>query len=101
MTELSDILLWVTTAGAGVLSYWLMEEIEALAALAPKLKRFVSFGLTGVIALAAWGLQLVMAYVPAPVGWRSWVEAVVAIVAAAIVVAQGVHGARDLSSQRS
>ena len=100
MTELADILLWVTTAGAGVLAYYLMEEVEALKALAPKVKRFASFGLTGAIALAAWGAQLVMAYVTAPVGWRGWVEAVVAIVAAAIVVAQGVHGVRDLSNQR-
>ena len=100
MTELREILVWATTAGAGVLAYWLVEEVDWLAKLAPKTKRFASFGLTAVLALAAWGIQLVMAYVPPPVGWRAWVEAVVAIAAGAIVVAQGVHGARDLAPVR-
>ncbi len=100
MTELREILVWVTTAGAGVLAYWLVEEVAWLAQLAPKAKRFASFGLTAILALAAWGVQLVMAYAETPVGWRAWVEAVVAIVAAAIVVAQGVHGARDLAPVR-
>lgn len=100
MTELSDLLMWATTAGAGVLAYFLMDEIAALIVLGPKLKRFVSFAMTGIIALAAWGLQILMAYAEAPVGWRSWIEAIVSIVAAAIVVAQGVHGLRDLPNQR-
>jgi len=100
MTELREILVWVTTAGAGVLAYWLVEEIEWLARLSPKAKRFASFGLTAAIALAAWGIQLAMAYVQAPVGWRAWVEAIVSIAAASIVVAQGVHGVRDLPPVR-
>ena len=99
MTGLSEILVWVTTAGAGVLAYWLMEEIDWLAQLAPQPKRFVSFALTGAIALAAWGVQIVMAYAQAPVGWRGWIEAAIAIAAAAIAVAQGVHGVRDLPSE--
>lgn len=101
MTDLREILVWVTTAGAGVLAYWLIDNVAWLAQLAPRAKRFAAMALTGAIALAAWGVQLAMAYVPAPVDWRGWVEAAVAIVAVAFAVSQGIHGARNLSSTRA
>ena len=53
MVNLLDFLSWVLTPGAGVLAYWLMENVPFLANLEPTVKRFVAFGLSAVFGILA------------------------------------------------
>lgn len=93
---LRDLLVALTTTGAAVLAYYIMAHIPGLSTLPPEPKRWVAFALTGALALAGWGLQIVMLYVAQPADWRAWVADAVAIAGAAIVQGQLIHGAKDL-----
>jgi len=98
MTTLKEILVWATTVGAGVLAYWLIDAVDWLSGLPPRQKRLAAVGLTAIIAVAAWGLQIVFQYLPSPADWRSWIEAIVGVAAVAFSVSQGLHAWRDLAT---
>jgi hypothetical protein len=92
---LRDLLVVLTTYGAAEAAYWIVARTR-LNLLPAEPKRWASFALAAGIAIMAWLSQIGMAYVVAPVGWRSWVEALVAVGGAAIGLGQLLHGARDL-----
>lgn len=94
--ELSDFLLIFVSGGGGVVVYWLMERIPALANLAPEYKRYLSLLLSGLLPIPFWLAGIAMNYWPAPVDWRGWVEAAFAIAAGAILASQAVHGRQKL-----
>ncbi len=93
--ELRDALLFLSTAGAAVAAYWLLDEWFILARLAPQQKRWAAIGLTAGIALAAWGAEVAMLYAPVPVGWRAWMEQGFSVGGAAVGLNQLIHS-RDL-----
>ena len=92
MDNLLEFLTWALTPGAGVLAYWLMENVSALAALEPKLKRLVAFGLSALIGVLAFLAMVGMGYQPAPADWRAWVEALFGVAAVAAGLSQILHG---------
>lgn len=98
---LREGLLWLMGAGAGVLAFWLLDRMEAsdstwferwFVALSAEDKRYAAFGLTGLIAVAAYLLTLLMGYSAPPGPWRAWVEELFTVVASAIVASQVAHG---------
>ena len=95
METLYDVLKWGTTIGAGVLAYHIVARTR-LNLLPPAEKRWAAFLIAGLIAVAFWAAQIAMLYAPEPIGWRAWIEGAVAVICAAIVASQAVHGARDL-----
>ena len=94
--ELKDVLVFLSTTGAAVLTYWLMNNVRALEGLAPPTKRLAAFALTGVIAVAAWALQVLFLYQPAPADWRGWVEALSAVAFGSIGLNQIIHSQLSL-----
>lgn len=96
--ELRDMLLFLSTAGAALAAYWLLNDVGFLRDLSPKQKRWAAVTLTAAIALAAWGTQVAMLYAPQPANWREWVERGFGIAGAAVGLNQLIHG-RDLRKQ--
>lgn len=92
MDNLLGFLTWVLTPGAGILTYWLMENVPVLAALEAKLKRFVAFGLSALIAVLAFLAMVGMGYQPAPADARAWIEALFSVAAVAAGLSQVLHG---------
>jgi hypothetical protein len=105
--SLHEGLLWLMGAGAGVLAFYVLDRLEKqcrwgrLAAWLTFLhaddKRWLAFAVTGVIAVAAYLLALVMEFRLAPWGWREWANEVFSVVAAAIIASQVTHGRVVLS----
>ena len=91
--ELRDFLVFLSTTGAAVAAWWLMEQLWFLARLEPPAKRYAAFGLTAAIAVVAWLAQVAMLYAPAPEGWRSWVESLSAVAFTAVGLNQILHAA--------
>ncbi|HEX2986913.1 MAG TPA: hypothetical protein VHS06_01925 [Chloroflexota bacterium] len=89
--ELQDLLVFIA-GGAAVVVYYLMENVFALASLAPSAKRWAAYLLTAAIAVAAYLFQVVMLNQPAPVDWRGWVESTSAIAFGVIGLNQIIHG---------
>jgi hypothetical protein len=97
-------LLWLMGAGAGILAFYLLDRLERsitprlwrvrawILLLSPEDKRWLAFALTGLIAILAYLVTLVMAYGAPPGDWRAWVEELFAVVAAAIIASQVTHG---------
>lgn len=94
--ELRDFLLIFVSGGGGVVVYWLMENVPALAGLASEYKRYLSLLLSALLPIPFWLLGIAMNYWSAPVDWRAWVEAIFAIAAGAILASQAVHGRKQL-----
>jgi hypothetical protein len=90
--ELRDLLVFMTAGGAAIAAYYLMENVFALASLAPAAKRWAAYLLTAGIAVGAYLLQVAMLYQPAPVDWRGWVEVLSAVAFGAIGLNQIIHG---------
>ena len=98
---LKEALLWVGSGGgAGVLAYLLVGNVKVLKSLAPDYKRYVSYGITAVLALLAWGAGMGMNYLQVPVDWRGWIEAAFATITVALFASQGLHGIVDLRRER-
>ncbi len=97
--ELRDVLVFLSTTGAAIAAYWLMENVFFLASLDPATKRWAAFILTAFIAVAAWLAQVAMLYQPAPTDWRGWVESLSAVAFAAVGLNQIIHGKVSLGRQ--
>lgn len=99
--ELKELLLWVLDrGGAGIATYWLMENIAALVALAPQYKRYVTYAIAGVLATLAFLAFVGMGYQPAPETTRAWIEALSSVVGVAIGLSQLIHGAKQMKRKR-
>lgn len=94
--ELRDLLLVFVSGGGGVVVYWLLEHVPALAALQSEYKRYVSLLLSAVLPIPFWLFGIAMQYWAAPADWRAWVESIFAIAAGAILASQGLHGRKQL-----
>lgn len=97
---LREALVYLMSGGAGAVVFWLMENIPFLASLAADYKRYVSLALSAFIPVGAWLIMLGMGYEPAPEAWQGWLERIFALIAAALVVSQGLHGALRLRKYR-
>jgi len=93
---LVEALTWLMSGGAGVVVYWLMENVAALEELSAAGKRYASLGLSVGLPVAAWLGLVGLGYAPAPETWQGWVEQVFGLAAGALLVGQGIHGAAKL-----
>jgi hypothetical protein len=100
---LREVLVWLLTGGAsggaGVVTYWLMENIRWLAEFPDaRWKRVIAFGLSASIAILAYLAAVGLGYEPALVTWQAWVERLFAVAMGAASVSQMIHAMRDLPS---
>ena len=93
--DLKTFLVWLTTIGAAIITYELIEHIPALVALEARIKRVVAYAMSAGLAILAWLAQIGMVYIAAPVGARAWIEAIFAVGTAAFGLATLIH-TRDL-----
>ena len=97
--SIQQVLVWVIeSGGAGVLAYWLMENVAALRDMVSVWKRRVSLALAAGIAMAAFAASVGLSYQAAPVGWQAWFEALAAVAGVAVGLSQFIHGERKLPS---
>jgi len=95
---LALFLAWVVGGtGAGVVAYWLMEQVPGLAGLGSELKRYVALGLASLLACGAYVASVGLAYAEGPVGWQGWLEALVGVAWLAVVVSQSMHARLKVS----
>lgn len=99
--SLKEALLAVLSGGGGWLTYVLMEHVPAFKKIKrPDHKRYVSLLLSGLLPVLAWLVLLGMGYESAPATWQAWVERVFALAAGALIVGQGIHGAKKLAPRK-
>lgn len=98
---LREGIMWLIGPGAGVLAFFIIEHWAILASLAPEIKRYVSWAITGGLAILAYCAGIGMLYFPMPADWRSWVETLFLVAASAIAVASVLHGRIVLSKKGS
>lgn len=99
--ELSEFLLWlVTGGGAGVVGYYLMDQVvKYFPNLSSELKRYLSLAIAAGLAMLAYYVQTVLAYVPSPETAQAWIEALFSVAAVAIGLSQAVHGRVKLAQK--
>jgi len=99
---LEAILTWIIAeGGAGVLAYWFMERVTALAELLPEPKRYVSWALAGAFAIIAYLLSMVFGGVAMPGDWREWVRVLFSVASGAILMSQVAHARLELRRRTS
>jgi len=98
--SLREALLAVLSGGGGIVVYWLMEFIPQLKELRADYKRYASLVLSGLLPVLAWLVLLGMGYEQPPATWQAWVERVFALAAGALLVGQGIHGAKKLAPRK-
>ena len=98
--ELHDWLMALMSGGSGAVVYWLMENVAWLAGLRPDLKRYASLALSMLIPVLAWLAVLGLGYAPVPETWQAAIETIFALAAGALLVGQGLHGARQLPREK-
>ena len=92
--ELKVFLLWlVTGGGAGIVGYWLMDQVtKRFPDMTSELKRYLSLTIAAVLAMLAYYVQTVLAYVPTPETTQAWIEVLFSVAAVAIGLSQAIHG---------
>jgi len=97
--SLQQGLMWIIeSGGAGVITYWLIENIAELRDMVSVWKRRVSLVLAAAIAMAAFAAAVGLGYQTMPLGWQAWLEALAAVAGGAIGLSQLIHGERKLPS---
>ena len=97
--ELKDFLLWLTTIGAGTISYELMEHVAWLAARPSDHKRWWAYGIAAIIAMLGFLAAVGLGYRVAPVGGTAWVESLFTVATTAFGLGQLIHGAAVLRAR--
>lgn len=98
--SVKEIIAWViSSGGAMVLAYKLVEAIAFLRTLAPEPKRYAAFAVAFVIANALYMVGCALGYTPFPVGVGAWIETMVLIGSSAIVGNQTIHAREKLAGR--
>lgn len=92
--ELNEFLLWlIAGGGAGVVGYWLMNQVAKYwPDLSSELKRYLSLIIAAGLAMLAYYVQTLMSYVPTPETTQAWIEVLFSVAAVAIGLSQTIHG---------
>lgn len=85
---LRDLLFWLGTPGAGAVAFWIRDHWAWAKRQGEEAQTFLLLGMSGVLALLAWGAQMAMLYKPVPTDWRSGLEEAVALIFVAFGVSQ-------------
>ena len=100
--ELQTFLEWViASGGAGIATFFLIQEVKALATLAPAPKRYAAIAISGGIAVAAYLAMVLMGYAPTPQAWNTWVEQVFLYASTGFGLSQIIHGTVALAKGRT
>ena len=85
--------LWflVSGGGAGIVAYWLMDNVAWFAGLNPKPKRWVAFALSAIVACLAFTASVFAGYSLTPVGALCWIEQLFSVATAAFGLATLLH----------
>ena len=71
--DLTSALTWIISGGgAAWFGWWLCNHVSWLVALTDDYKRYAAYGLTAIIAVAAWAMLTAGTGEPWPVGWWAW-----------------------------
>jgi len=94
--NLRDFLTGLAGSGVlGVAGFVLMAYLEKkwawVAGLEAWLKRLMAWTVSGLVGVIPFLGMVLMQHVPAPVGWRAWVEALFVYVYIALAASQGAH----------
>ena len=73
--DMKQLLAWAGQAGAGVIAYYIIEHWWRLNLLDPKPKKIVAAGISGLIGIAAWLMELWMGWHGVPTSPPEWVAA--------------------------
>lgn len=99
--SVQEFVAWLLSGGgAGVVAFWLVGNVPFLEELKPDFKRYVSFALTGAVAVLVWLFCLWMTWVKVPGDAQAWVEAIISVIGTAVITGQLIHGATSLRQQR-
>jgi len=96
---LEQALRWLMASGAGIASYWLIERIPALAALASEPKRYVALAMSGGLAMLCFLSLVGLTYEPNPASVQGWLEALFSVAAVACGLNQVVHARINLRAR--
>lgn len=97
---LASVLTWIASGGGAIIiANWLLEHVRFLIELQAEIKRIVAYALTGTLATVGYALSVWASYVPLPVGFQAWLEALFPIAATAVGLGQIIHGRTKLSKK--
>jgi len=96
-SQLFEVLKWfVAGGGAGIVGYWLMENVPQLKGLAAEYKRYASVALSAVLAMVAYSAAVALGYQANPGDLQGWMEVLFAAASVAVGLSQVIHGRRKL-----
>lgn len=101
---LAEALIWIVLrGGAGVITYALWEKLEQwfpkLAKLPSDLESYITYALTGLIAVGAYLFQVWIGYAESPATNLGWAEAIFAVLGLALGVIRLLHGQKKRKAQ--
>ena len=95
--ELQDLLIWILSGGgAGIIAYWLMENLAFLVQLPSQHKRYASLVIASGLAVLGYLASVGMGYQPMPETVKAWIEVLFSVIGVAIGLSQFIHGARKM-----
>ncbi len=93
ISTLADFLQWAATGvGAGAIAFALMEILPFLKGWSSEARRYASLLLTALVALLAWGISILLGYVPAPGTPEAWIEMLFVLLYSCLMTSQALHG---------
>lgn len=97
---LAETLKWLMSAGAGVVTFFVLEKIPELKALSSEAKRYISIALASLLSMGAYAAGVGLGYEPMPVSAQAWAEALFAVAFVASGLSQVIHGKAVLSKRK-
>ena len=93
MSTLAQVLAWLVSGpGAGVLAFWALGKWAWFLEQSAEHKRYLSLGLTALLAMAAFSGSVGLGYTTSPGTAQAWVEALFAVSFLACGFSQAIHG---------
>lgn len=89
---LSETFKWLMSAGAGTVTFFVMEKVPELARLSSEAKRYLSIVMSAAIAMGAFAGSVGLGYEPQPASTQAWIEALFAVAFVASGLSQVIHG---------
>lgn len=106
MDLLKQTLMWIAfSGGAGVLAYFLWEQLERwfedLKKIPGDIENYITMALTGIFATLAYLIMLWAGYAELPIAAIGWAEALFSVFGAAIGVTRLLHGAKKAKERKA
>ena len=89
---LAETLKWLMSAGAGVVTFFVMEKVPQLGEMSSEAKRYISIALAAALSMGAYAGAVGLGYEPMPADVQAWVESLFAVAFVASGLSQVMHG---------